>query len=149
MTLPGNTHVVIYPKLRVVFFDNSQGDEQQKGFFCDNQGHIICPSQVNNILRNGMTPKKVSKFFKQDVTIVFMSGIKEENNIGEDAVYLHIDNKETNCVMKLLYTSIEFCIGVITRENSQSLNECLQLIPKDMQDWQKLVIKDKSIKVYK
>jgi hypothetical protein len=144
----GDVHVTVYPAMKIIFFDYSREDEFHKSFFVDLRGHIICPQQVNRILKNGNTNDKLSFFENFEMTFVITGGTSEEKPEQPANIYVKLGDNENGCIMKILFSSNEFCLGVIEKRPDKEMSDCLKLIPADMRNWKKMVISQDSVQVF-
>ena len=147
----GKIFVSIYLNRKIVFIDYQQNTRFHKSFFCDFRGNIICPSQVNNLLKNDICPKKVNYLFLGKISLIFnnFSLFPDKDSGLYGKLYVNLSNNTTSCIMRILYSSSCFSLGVIEKIPDNDISECLKMIPEDLKDWQKLIINDESIKIYK
>lgn len=146
--LKGEVYLTIYPDLKVIHIDVTKNKNTSKSFFCDYCGHIICPHQINAILKRSNTDLKISYYLSHKMSLIFLKSPLASKNEKADAIYLNLSDKRRKCIMKLLYSSDNFSLGVIEYKPDQKVSECLKLIPEDMQNWSKLVIDEESFKIF-
>ncbi len=148
LSLNGEVYLAIYPVSKVIFIDFSHKGKIHKSFFCDFMGNIICPQQINHILKKNPTQEKLSCFFNNNIKFIFMNSTYIDHDLMAGNIYINLNSSSENCIMKILYSSGIFSLGVIEKELDQEISECLKLIPKDLKNWRKMIIKGETFSLY-
>jgi hypothetical protein len=145
----GETHVTVYPAIKIVFIDNYSDSKFRKAFFCDFNGNILCPSQMNRLFKKRNNIDSVSNFYNNDISLIFFTcdAIKLHNI--EENTYFNLSNKCKSCYLKVIYANGNFCLGTVRSIPDQELSECLKLLPNNLAKWNQLVLTDESIKIVK
>ena len=145
--LKGEVFVAVYPHLKVIHIDVKKDKNTAKSFFCDYCGHIICPHQINSILKKGNSDDKLCYFLSDRISLIFVNTPLAQKNENPDGIYLNLNDNKHKCILKLLYSSDNFSLGVIEHTPDHNISECLKLIPEEMQNWSKLVINEDSFNI--
>jgi len=145
--LNGETHITVYPEIKIVFIDNYSDSNYRKSFFCDFKGNILCPSQMNRLLKKRNNIDSVSSFYNNAISLIFFTcdAIKLQNI--EENTYFNLSDKCKSCYLKVIYSNSNFCLGTIRSIPDQQLSECLKLLPNDLTQWNQLVLTSDSIKI--
>ncbi|MCF7911571.1 MAG: hypothetical protein K9M99_03505 [Candidatus Cloacimonetes bacterium] len=146
--LNGEVYLAVYPNIRAIHIDYTCKKKMTKSFFCDYQGNIICPHQTNYILKKSVPEDKKTFFLNHKVSIIFLTHqLVNSINEGED-IYINLNGSSRKCVMRILYSCKNFSLGAIIQKPDVLVEECLKLIPKDMENWNKLIINKDSFRIY-
>lgn len=143
--LSGETYIGIYAEADFVFIDSCTSDSNRRSFFCDLRGNIICPSQINKLMKHKEPRKTYSSFYPLGLLLVFFNCKNLDQEQLERGVYLNLCEEESKCYLKVLYARGDHCLGSISGEADKELNDCLKLLPDDVKRWRKLVIRKNSI----
>lgn len=145
--LKGEIHISIYPDAKVFMIDIDSKDIR-KSFFLDLNGNIICPAQINTIMKNTDTLHSNSYFFSGELLLViFKSKVTGQENLERNN-YLNLSHQNEHCYLKVIYTYDDICVGIIQNKPDGELSQCLKLLPDDILDWQRLNICSDSIQVF-
>ena len=148
LNLKGEVYLAVYPDLKVIHIDITKNKNTSKSFFCDYCGHIVCPHQINSILKKSNSDNKLSYYLSNKISLIFIQCPLATKNEKPDGIYLNLSDKKSKCILKLLYSSDNFSLGVIEQKPDHNVSECLKLIPEDMQNWSKMVIEEESFRVF-
>lgn len=146
--LDGDVYLAVYPHIKAVHIDYSNSSNASKSFFCDFTGNIICPRQTNTILKKSLPDDKEIFFFNHKVSLLFMKNPLRNSNDGAEDVYFKLKNSSQGGIIKILFSANSFSLGIIEQPPDKQITECLKLIPRNMKNWSKLIIKEKSIRIY-
>jgi hypothetical protein len=146
--LDGDVDLAVYPHIRAVHIDYSSDSNVEKSFFCDYMGNIICPQQINAMLKKSVPEDKQIFFLNRKVSLIFMKNPLSSLNDQAEEIYINLKGTSHHCIMKILFVSDNFSLGVIEQHPDVQVTECLKLIPQDMENWSTLIIKEKSFRVY-
>jgi hypothetical protein len=145
--LDGDVYLAVYPHIRAVHIDYSSNKKVVKSFFCDYMGNIICPHQINTMLKKSVPEDKQIFFLNHKVSLIFMKNTLS-SSIDKAEIYINLKETAQRCIMRILYSTDNFSLGVIEQQPDIQVVECLKLIPHDMENWSTLIIKEESFQVY-
>ena len=147
MKLKGETHISTYSDEEVFHIDNSH-KSNRKNFFLDFDGNIICPNQMNQILKMSKKLNGNSVFFNKVIMLViFKNNAVEQQNL-QKGHYLNLSSDSDCCFLKVIFTKNDTCLAVLQNKADKDLAECLKLLPAGMMNWERMNICEDNIKVF-
>jgi len=146
-TFDGELYLAIHPLLKLIYFDYTGQPEVTKSFFCDFSGNIICPGQVNNLLKRVSSRKKYSYFFYNKLQVILLNNFFRIDDNSSSNLYLRLNIARADCIMKIIYSCKNFSLGVIENQLNRDVSECLNLIPQNLRDWKKMLVDGDSIQL--
>ncbi|MCF7918536.1 MAG: hypothetical protein K9N06_01325 [Candidatus Cloacimonetes bacterium] len=147
LKLNGESHISIYPKQKIVFIDNLPTRSERRSFFCDFKGNIICPFQMNNVLKNSDSLPSYSTFFGTTIALLFFTCDIMNLDTIEPGTYFNLKESGKPCYLKVIFSQGSFCLGAIGKKPDRELSECLKLLPADLSNWNRMILKDDSFRV--
>ncbi|MDP8219786.1 MAG: hypothetical protein P9X26_00445 [Candidatus Stygibacter frigidus] len=81
------------------------------------------------------------------ISLIFVNTPLAQINENPNGIYLNLSDNKHKCILKLLFFSDNFSLGVIEHTPDHNISECLKLIPEDMQNWSKLIIDEDSFRI--
>ena len=145
--LEGDVYLAVYPHIRAVHIDYFSKKKVEKSFFCDYMGNIICPHQINTILKKSVPEDKQIFFLNHKVSLIFMKNPLSSSYDQAEEIYLNLRGTSQRCILKILFSTDNYSLGVIEQHPDTQVVECLKLLPQDMENWSTMIIKEESFRV--
>lgn len=145
--LNGETHITIYPNDDVFHVDNSYRSNR-KNFFLGFDGNIICPNQMNHILKKTKKLEGSTVFYNKTVILVIFKNDALLQKDLKKGNYLNLSSENDCCFLKIIHSNENACLGILQNCPDKELSDCLKLLPPEMKKWDRMNICEDSVKIF-